>query len=270
VQTLTDLNPQIRGLRLGAVEEFRWLLPDDKPNTGFIVKPLDYRKGKRYPLVVYLDDSALHGRDTPFLFDGVQRTGQSIQVLASKGYVVFVPREPDLFGAAETPREGLLIRQNIESAIAALDREALIDTRRMGIAGFSRAAVHVDELLINGSLKFAAAVQLDGGGSSYMYGGGRPYTDDELKRISTPLLYEAHGVWAVEHAAGMHDRLEAWGRPNEILYLATAPHELILPQHRMTSLQTSLDWWEFWLMGREDQTPEKRDMYAHWHRLRGQ
>jgi hypothetical protein len=66
----------------------------------------------------------------------------------------------------------------------------------------------------------------------------------------------------------MTDRLDALGKPVEVLYFATASHSTTRPQHRLRSLGTHLDWWRFWLQGIEDIAPAKAAQYARWRAMR--
>jgi hypothetical protein len=121
--------------------------------------------------------------------------------------------------------------------------------------------------MIHSSIAFAAATDIDGGGTEYN-DGRRPFTDKELKRIRTPLLFESHGLFSVVHHGAMADRMSALGKPVDILYFATASHSTTQPWHRRRSLNTHIDWWRFWLKGEEDSNPSKAQQYAHWRELR--
>ncbi|MEJ0038023.1 MAG: hypothetical protein WDO68_18430 [Gammaproteobacteria bacterium] len=96
----------------------------------------------------------------------------------------------------------------------------------------------------------------------------RPFTDEELKRIRTPKLFEPHGVSSLVSLGSMADRMRALGRPVEILYFDTASHSTTRPRHRLRSLNAHLDWWRFWLKGEEDKDPAKAGQYAQWRKLR--
>jgi len=266
---LTDLNPELRRRRYGAVEPMRWAHSYEKNAFAFLIKPVGYEPGRRYPLVVLLDDGVLRQEGEPFLLDGtLQLSGHALQMLAASGFVVLYPREPlSLRSVIETPREGVYKREHISSAIAELDRAGLIDPARVGVSGWSRAGYHTDDLLMRSGFRFAAASQIDGGTREYTEG-MRPFTDEELRRIRTPLLFEAHGPASLVSHAAMADRLEALGKPVELLYFATASHSTTRPQHRLRSLGTHLDWWRFWLQGHEDPSPEKAGQYTRWRTLR--
>jgi dipeptidyl aminopeptidase/acylaminoacyl peptidase len=266
---LTDLNPALRDRRYGAVESMRWQHRYDKDAFAFLVKPLGYRPGTRYPLVVLLDNGMLGQTGTPFLLDGAgQLSGHAIHMLAAQGFVVLYPREPaSLRRVMETPQEGEHMREHIESAVAQLDQAGLIDPQRIGISGWSRAGYYTDYLLMHAAVRFAAATQIDGGAREYT-AGMRPFTDEELQRIRTPLLFEPHTPRELVVHAAMADRLDALGKPTEILYFATASHSTTRPQHRLRSLGTHIDWWRFWLQDQEDPVPGKKAQYAHWRTLR--
>ena len=53
---LTDANPQLKNVALGEEEEITWKSSDGRTVGGVLVKPVGYRQGQRYPLIV-----AIHG-----------------------------------------------------------------------------------------------------------------------------------------------------------------------------------------------------------------
>lgn len=267
---LTDLNPALRQRRFGEIIPYHWRKGSELKSAadGFLIKPVDYMAGRRYPLVILLDDGTLRREGEPYLLDAaVQLSGHAIQMLAAQGFMVLYARTPPLRDVIQTPGEGERMRKDTEAAVAKLDREGLIDPTKIGISGWSRAGFHTDYILIHSSIKFAAATNIDGGATEYT-DHGRPFTDEELKRISAPILFEPHGhITLIRHSA-MADRMMALGRPADILYFDTASHSTTRPQHRLRSLGTHIDWWRFWLKGEEDPDPSKAAQYAHWKELR--
>ncbi len=142
----------------------------------------------------------------------------------------------------------------------------MIDPARVGIAGFSRAGYHTNLLLMS-PIPFKAGVMLDGGGSSYLE--SRPWQEGELKRISAPLLIEAHGFDELRLAfAAMFDGLEKLGRPVDLLVFPRGGHNLHAPAHRATSLQANVDWFLYWLEDEADPDPAKAARNARWKALR--
>lgn len=266
--TLTDLNPQLATVRMGETMAYRWQSKEDAPADGFLTKPVGYQPGKRYPLVILLDDGTLHKEGEPYLLDGAwQLSGHATQMLAAQGFMVLYTREPPMRDVVETPAEGERIRAYTEAAVAKLDADGLIDPSRIGIAGWSRAGYYTSYLLIHSSIRFAAASNIDGGASEYT-DRMRPFTDEELKRIGAPILFNSHGLWSLVYHGAMADRLLAFGRPADILYFQSASHSTTRPRHRLRSLGSNIDWWRFWLMGQEDPDPAKRAQYEHWRSLR--
>ncbi|HKC88222.1 MAG TPA: hypothetical protein VKG02_19705, partial [Blastocatellia bacterium] len=51
---ITDSNPQVKNLALGETEEIEWKSSDGKMVGGVLVKPVNYERGKRYPLIVQI------------------------------------------------------------------------------------------------------------------------------------------------------------------------------------------------------------------------
>jgi dipeptidyl aminopeptidase/acylaminoacyl peptidase len=267
---LTDLNPQLRQRRFGEIVPYHWRSTDTPASAanGFLIKPVDYKRGRRYPLVILLDDGTLRRDGEPYLLDAaMQLSGHAIQMLAAQGFMVLYTREPSLRGVMQTPEEGERIRKDTEAAVAKLDREGLIDREKIGVSGWSRAGFHADYLLIHSSIRFAAATNIDGGASNYT-DHMHPFTDGELKRIHAPMLFEPHGLWSLVYHGTMADRMSAMGKPTEILYFDAASHSTTRPQHRLRSLGTNVDWWRFWLKNEEDPDPAKAAQYAHWRELR--
>lgn len=266
---LTDLNPELRGRRYGAVEQIRFSTRFDSVSTGWLVRPVDYAPGRRYPLVVLLANERERPDDRSYLIDGRHNlSGHAAQPLAAHGFMVLFIGEPPS-GRPGTLTEIEVNRTNIEEAIRSLARKGYVDTLRVGVSGWSRSAWYTDQLLMRSDFPFAAASQIDGGGVAYD-AGDRPYTDDELARIRTPLLMQAHGFIAYQFVfqGAMADRLRAMRKPVDILYFPTASHSTTRPRHRWQSLTTHVDWWRFWLQDYEDPDPEKQARYERWRGLR--
>lgn len=264
---LTDLNPQLRTLTLGEVVPYHWRKSDSGPD-GFLVKPVGYRPGTRYPLVLLLDDAALWPHSNPYLLDAtVQLSGAAIQMLAGQGFMVLYYHDPAVADVVETPEEPQRVLRDVQAVIAKLDKEELIDPSRIGISGWSRAGFYTTYLLVHSSIRFAAATNVDGGTTEYT-DRMRPFTDEELKHIRTPLLFEPHSLWSLVDNGQLAERMYALGEPIEMLYFDSAPHSTVRPQHRWRSLQTHIDWWNFWLRDRLDPDPAKALEYAHWKQLK--
>jgi dipeptidyl aminopeptidase/acylaminoacyl peptidase len=264
---LTALNPQLEQINFGSVSEYKWKSTVQDDARGFLIKPVNYRPGERYPLVILLDDGFLGQNEQPYMIDAAgQTSGYAIQMLSARGIMVLYLREPRGL-SSRSAAEGEWMRGHVESVVASLDATGLIDSRRVGIAGFSRAAYHVEYILMHSKFPFASASAIDGG--SYEYTQKlRPFLDAELSKICTPLLVEAHGLNTVVSASALAQRLKAFGKPVEIIYFADASHNLVRPLYRLRSLETQIDWFLFWLAKHENPDPKKKLQYEHWRQMK--
>ncbi len=176
------------------------------------------------------------------------------------------PREA-LRKVFDTPSEGKVIVDFIESAVRHLDEAGIVDPSRVGIAGWSRAGYYTHYAIIHSQLKLAAAVSVDGGCREYN-DRNRPFRDSELETIRTPLLVEAHGPTSLVVHGDFVDRVISLGKPVEVLYLPTASHSAERPSDRAVSLGMTYDWFRFWLQGFEDNCASKAKQYERWRALR--
>lgn len=260
---LTDLNPQLRSRRYGVMERIRFSTPFDSASSALLVKPVSFQAGTRYPLVVLHANHRERPGDQSFLIDGrLNLSGHAAQPLAAHGFMVlFIGTPPS--SRPETPSETPAMRANVEGAVRALIEKGYVDSLRVGVSGWSRSAYYTENLLMHSSIPFAAASQLDGGSREYA-DRTRPYTDEELGRIRTPMLIQAHGQLSLIYSGGFADRLRAQGVTVELLHFANAPHSTRQPRHRLRSLTTHVDWWRYWLQDYEDPDPAKSAQYRRW------
>lgn len=84
LQKLTDLNPTVAERSLGEQEVFQFEARDGKQIEGILIKPVDFNKRKKYPLVLYV-----HGGPESHHSNGwLSRYSTPGQVMAGKGYLV--------------------------------------------------------------------------------------------------------------------------------------------------------------------------------------
>jgi dipeptidyl aminopeptidase/acylaminoacyl peptidase len=82
---LTDANPQVRNFAFGEAEEISWKSTDGKTVGGILIKPVGYKTGTRYPLIV-----AIHGGPASADVLGYN-PGYGAQVYAGAGYALLLP-----------------------------------------------------------------------------------------------------------------------------------------------------------------------------------
>lgn len=300
---ITDLNPQFRELKLGTVESFEWSDPKGRSWVGGLVYPPRFKRGDRYPLVI--QTYGFHPDE--FLVDGA---GGFSSVFAARALVnrgLLVLQVPVSWGQLKSgppiedgrPEEIEAARVAIEGAIDQLDTLELIDRKRVGIIGFSRTGLYVQDLITFSNHEFAAASIADSFHISLLEYFGRfgtpnpgmlemerlvdakPWGEDLEKwvardpvlhtdRVKTPLRLEFYGSRGLYSWWDTYVLLRRQHRPVEFVHFPDGAHNLVKPAQRLASLQGSADWFAFWLKGEEDPDPKKAEQYARWRKLRVQ
>lgn len=289
---LLDLNPQFSQLRLGKVETIRWKATDGHEIEGGLYFPPGYVAGERYPLVIQT-----HGfREDRFWLDGPWSSAFAAQPLAAKDIIVLqVGGSTNPAGDlkyANTPEEAARQMAAYEGAIDYLDGRGLIDSKRVGIIGFSRTGFYVAFTLTHSRYRFAAATvadSFDAGLFNFLLtaatdyavvNGGLPFGPSlaswlklspgfNLDKVRTPVRLEYYGWGAFLFGWQSFSGLTLLKKPVDFIWLPEGQHLLVKPWERMASLQGNVDWFLFWLKGLEDADPGKKLQYERWRALRG-
>ena len=292
---LTEINPELGEQTLGRLEKIKWAGSNATRNWGYLIYPVGYEAGKRYPCVILCkswDNTFIHGGN------GGLQSNFAPQALANCGFVVLMLADavgPCCQGTWKRlpggVSEALRAMDAFETARRELDRRGLIDPARVGLMGFSRSSWAVDFTLTHSRETWAAAVSADSGiynygtylgnknlrsGMAAMYGG--PPCGETFKawldyapafsasRVRTPLLMQYHGKVCM--AAEFYSALTVQGKPVELVLFPEGKHILELPLQRVGSMQGSVDWFRFWLQGYENPSPQYPGQYSRWRTLR--
>ncbi len=289
-----DPNPQLQHLAVANVSLYRWQDKNGTSWSGLLAVPPNFDPKVRYPLVIQT-----YGYDAKKYFvDGAFTSGYGGRALVAKGVIVL---QSDMSPANEdTPVEGADQLLIFESAIDKLSASGMVDPRRVGIIGFSRTCYHVLYSLTHRPDLFAAASITDGVNMSYVrylmsmdtkdfvqetferINGGIPQGTGlsnwiqsapgfNLDKVETPLLISALEKGQLLAQWEIYSGLRLLKKPVDMIWLRdeNAPHILVQPHHRYASQQRAVDWFDFWLNGREDPEPAKAEQYAHWREIRG-
>lgn len=298
---LFDPNPGFARLRLGKVERLTWQSEPGMPAWGDLVLPPDAVPGAKLPLVIvqYHSDGFLRGGTGD---------AHPIFLLAARGFAVLSFERPAVESAAypglktidaiiaAMTRDWGERRSVLSSLLAGVDRTialGVVDPARIGITGLSDGASTVNYALIN-SDRFAAAVVstcCEDPRTVMTYGGTAwadwnrtvrhyPLASEDgtafwkpialslnADRIETPLLMQladSEYLLALEAFTALreqHKPVEMHVSPGEF-------HTRTQPMHRLAEYQRDVDWFGFWLLGREDPDPAKRAQYARWRAMR--
>ncbi len=283
-----DPNPELSLFELGEASVFHWQDSSGHQWTGALVKPPDYAKGRRYPLVIQTHGFA----EDEFMTDGAYTTAFAARPLAALGIVVLQMGKNYNYKslADELPLQIL----GFESAIQHLASDGVTDPSKVGIIGFSRTCYHVEGALIKDPGLFAAATMADGVDESYIqailsavgasdhegteiYGappvgeGLKPWITSapgfHLDRVQTPLRIEAIRAESVLGEWEIYSSLTMQRKPVEFIYFPKGQHILQKPLERLASQQGNVDWFRFWLKSEESVDPAKAQQNTRLHEL---
>jgi len=298
-RVIFDPNPQVREWRLGAVQRLYWTNVYGKETHGDLVLPPDHKTGERRPLIVvqYLSRGFLRGG-----------TGNEYPILAmaARGYAVLSFQSPSSVGLTKgvktwdevnrrdrvdwTDRRS--IQASLEGGVQTLIDSGIADPARVGITGLSDGSSTTQFELVNSHLFAAAAVgtccdepvivnTLDGPVvGAFFHEMGYPTLmkpDDAFwapvsfhanaAKIETPLLMQLPDreyLGALE----AYTALKELEKPVEMYVFPDEYHIKWQPEHQLASYERSLDWFDFWLIGREDPDPAKALQYTRWRDMR--
>jgi dipeptidyl aminopeptidase/acylaminoacyl peptidase len=288
---LLDLNPQFGALQFGTIRIINWSAPGGHEIEGGLYFPPDYIPGKRYPLIIQT-----HGfSSNRFWIDGPFTSAYAAQPLAAAGFLVLQMgrSRKEVSDIDNTTEEGVQGMTEIEGAIDYLDYTGLIDRNKVGLIGFSRTVYHVSYTLTHSKYTFAAAILADGidagyfqylaiGGEDYvLLNGGPPFGQTSamwlqnspgfnLDKVHTPVQLLAFGAESAGVLVGWewYAGLKIQRKPVDFVYLPDAPHVLVKPWNRKIAQQGVVDWFNFWIKGREDPISQNQEQYVRWRNLR--
>lgn len=296
IRRFPDINPELASIELGPVTELHWVNDFGDPTNGFLVLPRHRIPGIRIPLVIvgYAFTGEFVTQASSLL------TTYPVQALARDGIASLLlnyPRYaqwdgPNFERGSRALGYGPL--SSIQSIVRKLDSDGLIDTARLGMMGHSMAGFWVQFAISHTDL--FKAVEIHNGGTvsepgSYWlqgrsqsrdlqehYMGGAPYGDTlknylefsmtlNAAKIHTPVLMEDD---ATEAILGMeyYEAMQHFHVPVDYFVYPNDGHVTERPEHRFTSSQRNLDWFEFWLLDEENDPESKGDQYARWRTFR--
>ena len=156
--TLTALNPGIKNIMLGKVEPMTITTEKGLETNGFLLYPIDYKPGQRYPLII--GTYGFRGRNYALNAEEWHSSFPA-QMFAREGYFVFLlnPLTPPSDSPSEVDWRNL---QVFEQAVTTLVDKQLVDADKVGLYGWSYGAF-LTEYLISHSNKFQVASLGEGG-----------------------------------------------------------------------------------------------------------
>lgn len=304
--TLSDADPALQNVRRAPVAVIHWK-DRDKDVESLLTLPAEFSKGRPVPLVVQLGDLLNPGG--LFFPDGEFGTAFAAQALTAQGFAVLQTESagavetPEGFFADPrvfmTPTEGPAQVERLDAAIKMLAARGVIAAGPIGLIGFSRSgyyayyiATHPGDTAVGAVIPFdsitssygqylnIAAVEGPGTVSHFgqLYGDGKgTFWDNKqawldapefnLDRLQSPVLFHITG--GPEFAIDTIGAFRQAGRPFDYLHYPSAPHQLRSPRQRAAAMQSTVDWMNFWLQGRERDAPDDPGRFARWRDIKG-
>jgi dipeptidyl aminopeptidase/acylaminoacyl peptidase len=293
---VATVNLQLKSVTLSPVREIRWRNRFGTESNGYLLQPAGYVPGRKYPLIVIL--YYFEGR---FVAAAEWITSYPAQALARDGFAVLLwnyPRSEPWRGndfARALVADGYSPLSSLESAVRMLIDQGLADSSRVGIMGWSHGGFWTELALTHSPLFRAASVGNDGDynpGAYWFFGhrahraiyeryfegppAGQTFANWaalspalNANRVRVPVLLEAsadESILTLEMAGA----LQRESVPVEFVIYPDEGHVLMQPLHRLSSMQRNLDWFGFWLLGKESPDSAKHDQYTRWRGMRDQ
>jgi dipeptidyl aminopeptidase/acylaminoacyl peptidase len=302
---LTSVDPAIENIWFGKPRTIEWLEPGPTVAAGGLLLPRSVSGPP--PLVIQL-----YGyRPDLFLPDGLH-AADAAQLLLSKGIAVLllpITDDPDHLISGQ---EGPQVVARIDAAVSQLASQGIIDRTRVAISGFSRGGYEALYVLTHqGKTRFSAAACIDsftGGFREYLERTATlPRTYPTVRefeymprgsfwesknawleydsifnadKIEAPVLFSGHGFELFDpkfNSSEIIGALRRTSRPFEYLIFPDGEHNLLRPRERGNEMMQIVDWFDYWLQGRERVDPvsvigETNEMlvdkYRRWNRIK--
>ena len=277
LERLSDSNPVLHGMRFGEQEIVSWTAGDGLELEGVLIKPVGFRRGERYPLVVQV-----HGGPESAYMDGWNTSySRWSQMLAGRGYVVFQPNyrastgRGVAFGKADHFDLGGREFRDVVDGVDHLIEIGMVDPDRVGIGGGSYGGYFSAIAATRFSHRFAAAVVFAGITNWFSFQGtsdipwentlvhweqkwyehpaetwaGSPMA--YIRDARTPTLI-AHGERDLRVPLGqgweLYTGMRFVGCPVEFVIYPREPHGLREPAHRLDYAARAIAWFDRYLI----------------------
>jgi dipeptidyl aminopeptidase/acylaminoacyl peptidase len=274
---LTDMNGQLKDLKLGTAELVSWKSPEGTTIEGVLHKPADYDPSRKYPLLVLI-----HGGPTGIampLMDPAEHY-YPVQIFLSKGALVLEPNYRGSAGYGEAFRAlnvrnlGVGDMADVMSGADALIARGLADPERLGAMGWSQGG-YISAFLTTHTDRFKAIsagagisdwmtyyVSTDVTPFTRMYLHATPWDDPAIYARTSPITTIKSAKTPTLIQTGNQDKrvpppdsfelyrgLQDQHVPSRLLLYAGFGHPITKPKSNRAVMKSNLDWFSHYLWG---------------------
>ena len=270
LRPLTAHNDWLAQKRLATVEDITFRSADGSGIDGFLVKPVDYVAGRRYPTILRIHGGPVYQFSHEFMPDW--------QAYAAAGYVVVATNPRGSSGRGFDFARAIYAdwgNKDVQDVLAGVDHVVAMgvaDPQRLGVGGRSYGGI-LTNYVIASDARFKAAVS-GAGASNFiaLYGHdmytreydlelGHPWVDrapwDRLSypflqagRISTPTLFYCTELDFNVPCVGseqMYQALRTRDVPTQLVIYPGEHHAVTVPSYLRDRLERLIGWYDRWL-----------------------
>jgi dipeptidyl aminopeptidase/acylaminoacyl peptidase len=282
----SEMWKQLTAFRLPPGEVISWVSRDGVPIEGVLYRPADQKEGERRPLVV-----VVHGGPTATSRPRRPATEHvyPIDQWLARGALVLLPNYRGSGGYGERFRSlnvrnlGLGDAWDVLSGIDLLVNQGLVETSRVGVAGWSQGGYIAAFLATHDGARFKAAsvgagisdwltyyVNTDIHPFTLQYLKATPWQDPEIYRKTSPITYLSatspptliqHGAKdqrvPLPNAFELYQGLRDHGVTTRLVVYEGFGHGLDKPKAQRAALQQNLDWFDRHLFQIDPETEPK-------------
>ncbi len=267
---IAEHNEWLKDRQLAPVEEITFRSADGTLIDGFLVKPVGYVAGTRYPTILRIHGGPVYQFSHEFMADW--------QVLAANGYAVVAANPRGSSGRGfEFAKEiyadwGVKDTADVLAAVDHVVAAGVADPGRLGIGGHSYGGILTDQVIardprFKGAVSSAGVANIFGSWGADMYIReyemelGLPWRDREAyervsypffhaDRISTATLFICHELDDNVPCIGsmqMYQALKSTGVPTRLVIYPGEHHSLTVPSYLEDRMTRVLDWYGLYL-----------------------
>jgi dipeptidyl aminopeptidase/acylaminoacyl peptidase len=281
VRKLTDVNPELRDLDLGALKPIRWRSFDGMEIWGLLLTPPQWNGRSRLPMLVYCHGGPIGGV-TLGLFPQFMHTAGQVdlyptEAMASAGFAVFFPMPRGGSGYGEAGHRAIVNGwgeadyKDIMAGVDSLVADGIADPDRLGVMGASYGG-YMTNWIVTQTSRFKAAsagasltdltdeYYLSEGGDFMVEYFKRPWEARESYAAHSPLTYAANVTTPLLLQHGERDprvpiagawkfyrTLKALGKTVEFEIYPRGGHVLYEPALEREQMRRNLEWFTRWL-----------------------